>query len=240
MAKYCQNCGAELNAKAKFCPECGQATTSKTVETDSTQVNSKPGGSVGFSDKINDPRITESIKKGKKSARGCAFILIPLPLIIYLVVSFVSDEVDTTDALVIGGAISGVFFLFNLLTNFITNAKRGWDGVVTDKRHKNKTRRVSNGDNSEIEHYEEYVVTFRTDSGKKKRSVERFFRGRAADADYYHYLEIGDRVRYYPQLSFSYEKYDKSRDSWIPCMMCRKFNDIHNDICDSCGNPLFK
>jgi len=240
MAKYCQNCGTELKAEANFCHGCGGAITSQTVETGSAQVNSKPFGSVGFSDKIHDPKIAESIKKGKKSARGCAFILVPLPLIIYLIVSFVSDEVETIDALVIGGAISGVLLLISFLSFFISNAKRGWDGVVTDKRHQNKTRRVKNGDNWEIEHYEEYVLTFRTDSGKTERCVERFSGGRAVSVDYYHYLEIGDRVRYYPQLNYRYEKYDKSRDSLIPCMMCKEFNDIHNDICDSCGNPLFK
>jgi len=240
MGKFCTSCGTALNEGAKFCSGCGEATTNQTVETDSKQVNFEPYGRVGFSDKINDPKIVESIKKSKKFSRGCAFIMIPLPLIIYLIVSFVSDEVNTTDALVIGGAISVVFLLINLLSIYISNAKRGWDGVVTDKRYQNKTRRVKNGENWEIKHYDEYVLTFRTDSGKKERCVESFFQGRAVDVDYYQYLEIGDRVRYYPQLNYSYEKYDKSRDSSIPCMMCKKFNDIHNDVCDSCGNPLFK
>ncbi|NLB60988.1 MAG: zinc-ribbon domain-containing protein [Clostridiales bacterium] len=240
MAKYCQNCGEELNSKAKFCAECGEAIISQTVETESTQVNSKLCGSVGFSDKINDPKILESIEKRKKFSRGCAFIMIPLPLIIYLIVSFVSEEVETIDALVIGGAISFVFFLFILLSLYISSAKRGWDGVVIDKRYKDKTRRVNNGDNWEIEHYDEYVITFRTDSGKKERCVESFYQGRAVDLDYYQYLEIGDRVRYNPQLNYHYEKYDKSHDDYIPCMMCKKYNDICNDICDSCGNPLFK
>lgn len=240
MAKYCQNCGAELDAKAKFCSGCGEATTNQTVETSSKQVNFELYGRVGFSDKINDPKIVESIEKSKRFSRGCAFITIPLPLIIYLIVSFVSHEVNINDALVIGGAISVVFLLLNLISIFISNAKRGWDGVVTDKRYQNKTRRVKNGENWEIEHYDEYVITFRTDSGKKERCVERFHQGRAVDIDYYDYLEIGDRVRYYPQLNYSYEKYDKSRDSEIPCMMCKTFNDIHNDVCECCGNPLFK
>lgn len=240
MAKYCQNCGAELDAEARFCSGCGEATKNQTVETSSKQVNFEPYVRVGFSDKINDQKIVESIEKSKKFSRGCAFITIPLPLIIYLIVSLVSDEVETTDAFVIGGTISVVFLLLNLISIYISNAKRGWDGVVTDKRYKNKTRRVKNGDSSDIEHYDEFIITFRTDSGKKERCVERFYQGRAADVDYYDYLEIGDRVRYYPQLNYSYEKYDKSCDSHIPCMMCKKFNDIHNDVCDSCSNPLFK
>ena len=240
MAKYCQNCGAELAAGAKFCSGCGSVVISQSTDSGSEQAFNTAGGSVGFSDKINDPKIIESMEKSKKAGRGCVYILIPLPLIIYLIVSFVSDEVETKDALIIGGAISVVFLLFNLFTTYLSDAKRGWDGVVVDKSHKNKTRRVKNGDNWEIERYEEYEIVFRTDSGKKERHVDRIYRGSAASEDYFDYLEIGDRVRYYPQLSFSYEKYDKSHDSEIPCMLCKTFNDIHNDVCDKCGNPLFK
>lgn len=236
MAKFCQNCDTELESGAKFCPGCGNAVISQTTDAELKGDTPSQGGRVGFSDKINDPKIIESMEKSKKAGRDCIYILIPLPLIIYLIVSFVSDEVELKDALIIGGAISVIFLLFNLFTSFLSNAKRSWDGVVVNKRYRERTRRYKDGN---IEHYDEYEIIFRTDSGKKERCVERDHHGRC-DVYYYDYLEIGDRVRYFPQLNFSYEKYDKSRDSEIPCMMCKEFNDIHNDICDKCGNPLFK
>lgn len=239
MCRFCSQCGEQLQDKVKFCPSCGNAASEKPTTGTADTVDFTTGGSIGFSNRINAPEIVEHIKKSKRSARGCAFVVVPLPFIIYVIVSFVSDEVKTADALVFGGGISVAFLLFYLLSCFISNAKRSWDGVVTDKRIYNKTKQVRDDDRWDTEHYTEYVITFRTDSGKKTRSVERFDRGRD-DPEYYPYLDIGDRVRYYPQLSYQYEKYDKSHDSKIPCMLCKTFNDIHNDKCESCNTPLFK
>lgn len=91
----------------------------------------------------------------------------------------------------------------------------------------------------EVQHYIECTVYFRTDSGKKKVSVGRS-NGNPEFRDYYDYLNVGDRVRYYPQLAFSYEKYDKSHDGIIPCMFCKKMNDIQDDRCEACNCLLFK
>lgn len=91
----------------------------------------------------------------------------------------------------------------------------------------------------DIQNYVQYTIYFRTDSGKKKLSVSKSY-GDPNYRDYYDYLNIGDRVRYYPQLAFKYEKYDKTNDSVIPCMFCKTINDIHNDRCEVCNNLLFK
>jgi amino acid permease len=76
-------------------------------------------GLVGFSGRINDPEVIKAIENRNKSGRGCIYIGIPLPLIIYLIVSFVSDEVDTVDALIFGGGVSVVFFCFTYLANIL-------------------------------------------------------------------------------------------------------------------------
>lgn len=244
MAKFCTGCGARLNKDGKFCPDCGKAVLSgagKEIGENMGGEENTLTGRIGFSDRINAPEITEYIRKSKKSARGCAFILIPLPFVVYLIVSFVSDEVETADALIFGAGISIAFFFIYLLSCFISNAKRSWDGVVTDKQSHNKTKHVNDRSDErwEVVHYTEYVLTFRTDKGKKERSVEHFDRGRGA-LEYYPYLNVGDRVRYYPQLPFKYEKYDKSSDNEIPCMICKTFNDMNNDRCANCNSPLFK
>ena len=240
MYRFCSQCGEQLQDNVKFCPSCGKAVVPRNID-EPTEAPIYGYGGIGFSDRINSPEVAEYVKKSNKSARGCAFVLIPLPFVIYLIVSLVSDEVETADALVFGGGISVVFLVIYLISMFISNAKRSWDGVVTDKQCLKKTKHVEDRTNErwELVHYTDYVLTFRTDNGKTDRCVERIENGRG-DLDYYPYLNVGDRVRYHAPLRYKYEKYDKSRDGEIPCMFCKSFNDIHNDKCASCGELLFK
>lgn len=235
MGKFCTNCGAELKEKSAFCGECGKAPVNQSQNVNSIS-NQNMSGFVGFSGRINDPEVIKNIEDDNKKGRGCIFIGIPLPLIILLIAGVVTDEVSTTDALVIGGGISFVFLIGYLFASSLGKAKHTWDGVVTDKKTKNKIRRFRDG---EVQSYTEYTVYFRTDKGKKEMSVKRSYNDPEFNI-YYNYLSIGDRVRYHPRLSFKYEKYDKSRDSVIPCMFCKTMNDIRNDRCESCNRLLFK
>ncbi len=50
---------------------------------------------------------------------------------------------------------------------------------------------------------------------------------------------VGDRVRYHPRFG-AYEKYDKSKDRIIYCIVCDEMNPIQNDRCKKCNNLLFK
>jgi len=127
------------------------------------------------------------------------------------------------------------FCCFTCLTLFLPT--QGAVGThVIDKQCKNKTRRIRDGD---LEHYIQCTVRFRTDSGKKEISVGSS-NGDPEFRVYYDYLNIGDRVRYHPQLAFKYEKYDKSHDREIPCMFCKTMNDIQNDRCEVCHCLLLK
>ena len=82
--------------------------------------------------------------------------------------------------------------------------------------------------------YTEYTVAITTDTGKKKTIVEKDPRRYMYD-----YLSVGDRVRYHPKFS-TYEKYDKSKDRIIYCIVCTTMNPIQNDRCKRCNNLLFK
>lgn len=235
MGKFCTNCGAELYDNAVFCGKCAMSVANQSHNNGAVSNYNLPRY-IGFSERINDPEVIKQIEHNNKKGRGCIFIGIPLPFIIFLIVSFVSEEIRTADALVFGGGISVVFLLFYLFGSYLTNAKRSWDGVVIDKKTKNKSRRFRDG---EVQNYIEYTIYFRTDSGKKEYSVSNSY-GAPDYRDYYDYLNVGDRVRYHPQLPFKYEKYDKSHDSEIPCMFCKTINDIQNDRCEVCNCLLFK
>jgi hypothetical protein len=53
------------------------------------------------------------------------------------------------------------------------------------------------------------------------------------------YLNIGDKVRYHGTLDY-YEKYDKSRDTKVPCANCRQYVNIRLDNCPNCQVPVIK
>ncbi len=235
MGRFCVNCGAEIRNEAVFCGNCGNPVANQSHNS-GPAARHHMSGRVGFSERINHPEVIKELEERKKKGNGCIVIGILLPFIIYLIVSFTSEEVSTKDALVFGGGISLVLLLLFLFASYLSNAKRGWDGIVIDKQMKNKSRRFRDGC---VENYIRYTVYFRTDSGKKEYSVTNSNDG-PDYRDYYDYLNVGDRVRYYPQLSFRYEKYDKSKDREIPCMFCKTMNNIQNDRCEACNNLLFK
>lgn len=245
MGKFCTNCGSKLDSKASFCGMCGTAIVKQAQPDQSKKpaasIN-KPAASknkpeyVGFSEYINNPEVVKEIDNRNKKGRGCIFIGIPLPFIIFMIASLASDEIQTMDALVFGGGISVLFLIFFIIGEVAGNKKSSWEGVVVDKKRKNKSKRMKDG---ELRQYTEFVIIFRTDSGKKKLSVTSSY-GNPEFRDYYDYLKVGDRVRYHPQLPFHYEKYDKSNDSEIPCMFCKTMNDIENDRCEACSSLLFK
>lgn len=82
MGNFCENCGAQLGEKANFCPSCGNAVAARQNNSGETiAAGSSSGGGIGFSDRINSAEVIEHIRKSDKSARGCAFVLIPLPFI---------------------------------------------------------------------------------------------------------------------------------------------------------------
>ena len=118
MGRFCENCGAELYDKALFCRECGRKIADQSHSAGSLSANDMPGY-VGFSERINDPEVIKEIEERDKKGRGCIFIGIPLPLVILLIVSLVSDEVGTKDALVFGGGISFVFLLLTCSLPFL-------------------------------------------------------------------------------------------------------------------------
>jgi hypothetical protein len=235
MGRFCVNCGTELSDIALFCQECGRAVANQSHNIGPISNYNMPV-LIGFSERINDPEVMKEIEDRDKKGRGCMIIGIPLPLVFFLIVSLATEEVSTADALVFGGGISVVFLLFYLFGSFLINPKRSWDGIVIDKKSKNKSRRMRDGD---MQNYIQYTIYFRTDSGKKELSVSHS-NGAPDYRDYYDYLNVGDRVRYHPQLAFKYEKYDKTHDSVIPCMFCKTMNDIKSDRCEACHCLLFK
>lgn len=188
---------------------------------------------VGFSDKINDPAFAKYVANSNKYAGIFAGILAIVAIVGFYIAGETSSEMDNPESLYIGFGIAAMFLLIALFQ--IRGKKRGrtWDGVVVDKKVKEKTRRRSSGDEDYWQKYLEYKVFICAENGKMHEiRVEN-------DDTLYHYFSVGDKVRHHKGIN-SYEKFDKSNDTIIFCSACATLCDIADDFCFRCKCPLLK
>lgn len=113
-----------------------------------------------------------------------------------------------------------------------------WEGTVINKQHESETvKRGYDEDTGERleDVHNRYTITVARYDGQMYTMEE------GDDNPNYTWVHEGDRVRYLPMFDML-EKYDKSKDSRIPCMVCRKMNKVDPDQprCFSCKLPLFK
>ncbi|MBR3299882.1 MAG: hypothetical protein IKI68_00155 [Clostridia bacterium] len=186
----------------------------------------------GFSNRVNHPEILAMVKKNRKAAGIFGFILVPLPIIGFLIYSMYTKDMETSSALLYGAAVSGVFLIFALFGMIKSRAENSYEAVVIEK----KTRRRSRGNDRDDDYYTEFITVARTQDGKKKKIIEH--EGSMIIA--YDYLNEGDRFMYHPQFNFPYELFDKSRAPYIGCVGCRTQNPVEADRCKKCGLPLLK
>ncbi len=231
---FCPNCGKPVDPSAKFCPGCGKPVSAQSQPAQSGPAPSAPAP--GYSSRINDPKIVAAMKKNSRAAGIFGLILIPLPLIGFVIYSMVTDKMEMTQALTYGGIVSAVFLVFALISSIARKAKKPYDAVVTDKKERQVTdrREVDAGDH--VRTVTEYITVVRTTDGKTKKIVERS--GSMIQA--YDYLQVGSRFRYLPQFNFPYELYDKSKAPYIACVSCGTKNPVSSDTCKKCGIPLLK
>ena len=241
MSKYCQNCGNAINENEKFCGSCGAPVVAHEPAAQPNQ-ESAPGYNSyygtqtiapGFSERVNDPEILAAVKKNKKAGKLFAFLIIPLPLIGFVVYSLVTEKMELNQALMAGGFISFVFLVCTLISAIKSRASKSYEAVVTDKKQRERAEH-SNDDNTS--YYTQYITYAKTDDGKKKKIVETS-RGIVAA---YHYLPVGARFKYHPQFAFPYELYDKSQAPYIACAACGTHNSPTDDRCSKCNVPLLK
>ena len=183
---------------------------------------------VGWSHVPSSREVEEVREKIKRSAIRWTCVFTLLFPVVFLIAGLFSDEVPLNEGLIIGSGLGLLLLAINLWRISGTN-RPAWDGEGIKKLQK---KRWKNDKDGTSQSYNEYIVLIRTEAGKKKRIVER-------QGDMYDYLDVGDRVRYHPALE-TYEKFDKSKDTYIYCNICRLRNSIRNDRCDRCKNLLFK
>lgn len=227
---FCQQCGFELNEGARFCNSCGL----QLAPTQAVPQNINNGTLMGFSTKITDPAFAKYVKNSNRWAGIFASILAIAAIVGFYIAGETSPEMNNPDSLYIGFGIGGMFLLIALFQTIGRKRSTTWDGVVENKNVKKRTERKDYGDDHYHSiHYLEYKVIIRSDRGKKYEINVR------DDDTLYNYYNVGDRVRHHAGLN-SYEKYNKTGDSFIPCNACASLNNINDDYCFRCKCPLLK
>ncbi|KJS84858.1 MAG: hypothetical protein JM58_10075 [Peptococcaceae bacterium BICA1-8] len=230
---YCANCGTQLPEKAKFCTGCGLEVLPdkpKVFREKKNVVFNNPQY-VGFSPKIDDPRFARYSMASKNWAFLFSIIIAAIAVIAFPIYGSYSGEVDWPYSLYYGMGIGGMFVTIALVQNFKKSRDSTWDGVVDDKRIYEKKHWDKNNDTYTTNTVYEYKVR-RDDNGKiYEHSTEN-------NDIVYNYYNIGDKVRHHK--GFGYEKYDKSKDTFLFCIACASINDIANEDCFRCKCPLLK
>ncbi|MCR5624996.1 MAG: zinc ribbon domain-containing protein [Lachnospiraceae bacterium] len=227
----CPKCGKNLSPNKQFCIYCGSQI--KGVYPGNGIMNGGNPIYQGYSKRVDDPEIKAALKKHSRVSGIFGIFIIPLPIIGFVIYSNVTEKITTQEALKYGIIVSVVFLIITIISSLKMRVQRPYEGVVIDKKIEN--RYVHN--NSDKTYMEtEYIMYVRTDTGAKKKIVER--EGSLILA--FNYLNIGDRFKYHPGFAFPYELYDKSRAKFIYCVVCGKKNSFNDDRCIKCNVPLLK
>lgn len=193
---------------------------------------------IGYSKKITDPAFKKYIKQSKRWSLMFSFILALIAVAGFFIYGETSIEMDNPQALYIGLGIGTMFVLIAITQTLTRKKSKDWDGVVIDKKIKNKNRRkqIDGSEKSKGYYLEDYVlftIVIRSYSGKiHEISTEN-------DDTKYKYYQIGDKVRHHGGLN-TLEKFDKSKDTIIFCNACASLNNIEDDYCHRCNCPLLK
>lgn len=163
---------------------------------------------VGFSEKINDPMYENYRKKTRKWSFLFAIILAVVTIVGFVVYGEMSGQIKMPHSLFYGLGIGALFIVIALLQEVKRKTDTTWDGVVADRQILQKTERVRYGNKMKTVPYTLYVLKVKRDDGK---IFTHSVRDNRTIFDYY---QIGERVRHHKGFSY-YEKYDKSKDSWI-------------------------
>ncbi len=254
---FCSYCGAKCVDKAVFCIKCGKRLpsleannsnqsahieqksnlqdTEKTTDKSSATVApmaqkaeaSATAQYIGFSNAVNDYRFKSKLSAQKRASFIFSIILIALPFIGFVIYSLTS-KMKMSEAMAIGGGVSGLFALFCIFSYLKQCFSSSWEGVVISKEVVKRRKRKHDYHTHNV-----YIVNIQIDAGKI-RQIEN----PSSDSYYYSYLNAGDRVKYHHKLEY-YEKYDKSHDTHLLCPFCGNLNPITDELC-KCGSPIIK
>lgn len=186
--------------------------------------NIKPG----FSDKINAPDFYKKNNQG--FSKNQQIIFLAIDIITLLGIIYYGYRTDDLKGALL---ISAMFFAVSLIF-FFGLKNRQQNEITYDGTIKYVEKQVE--DYKKTKHYLRSLIIITSDDGK-----DFAYSGIISSLknDYTTYYKEGDKVRHHNGFDLP-EKYDKSNDEKVVCILCGQLADIENDNCTACGKILLK
>lgn len=190
----------------------------------------------GFADLLQYPELTQFLKKSRKIGKFAVIIMSVAPFTGFMLYASITGDMDINEAIMVGTIVSAIFMFFSISFAIKEKSRQGtWTGSIIDlKREKiyEKVTQFNEVRNVRVQH--NIMTICREDRSKP---VVRDFGG---SEDIFNYYKVGDRVRHIAG-AFHLEKYDKTGDEEVICVMCGGLYDIEQDAkCILCRLPLLK
>lgn len=226
---YCSNCGSNLSENARFCINCGYAPAPPVQQPFPMPGQNQP--LVGFSSRINHPAFSKYRRDSTRWALVFSIIIAVAAVIGFPIYGSVSGELEMPYSLYYGMGIGAMFIVIAVITSVSKVKDTTWDGIVVDKKIYEKQR---------YDKYSDMFTTYTVYEYKVKRDNRKVYSHRTENDDtVYNYYNIGDRVRHHKGFGV-YEKFDKSKDTFLLCTACASINNISEEVCHRCKCPLLK
>ena len=229
-ALFCVICGEAALKDESVCPGCGSP-----YEGEARFCGQNPygAGGIGYSDRAKDKTFR---RNNRKTLVGTLIAMLVISALIAGFLLLSGQLTADADGLKILGGIMAILWAFWIIWIVAQNLPhKGWEGVVERKYQQLQERRRSSDTRGHyIERRMEYAVVFRL-NGKKTKKCSEYDK-----TLWYDYLKEGDRVLYHGKGMNYYEKYDKSRDTVIPCSSCSSLRDARENYCERCGAVILK
>lgn len=182
----------------------------------------------GYSENISDEDFLKKKNPGfDKKNQNIFLTLNILTLITILIVGYVSDDMKGALVVSIALVVISAFFFFALKSR--QQIEKTYDGVI-------KYIEKQKEDYKKTRFYYRYLIIITADDGKE--FIYNNIIGSLKD-DYTNYYKEGDKVRHHYGFDLP-EKYDKSKDDKVVCILCGKLVDIENEKCSDCEKTLLK
>ena len=240
---YCDACGAQIPLDSRFCPECGHGMAetegqSSVSEDQRAQTQRKPTvrERKGFANLRDYPELTGHLKKSRKMGKVAAVIMSLAPFLGFVLYAGITGDMEMEEAMMVGAGVSVIFMFFAISFAIKEKSRQvSWEGTVMDKKIEKRREKVTEYDETRMVMVDHRIMTIQKDNGSKPE--KRDYGGNEQVFDYY---RVGDRIRQIPG-AFHFEKYDKTGDDEVICVMCGGMYDMEQDTkCSLCRLPLLK
>lgn len=162
----CPNCGADSDKSVKFCVQCGspqvqsatnQTPEPKTAEREPEREAAGNNALIGYSERINDPAFASYRRQTTAWSFIFAGILAVIVIVGFYIYGEKSSEMDNPQALYIGLGIGGMFLTIALLSTISRMRVKQWDGVVIDKKRRERRGAARTPTAATIRNYTPYI-----------------------------------------------------------------------------------